>query len=121
MFQKQSSTPHILGGGTKPSRSKRLSCALPMRSERYFECSLQEVTLEADPETITPAKAESWRDSGFDRISMGVQSFVDTELKAAGRMHCGARTFTTQRGSFAMLRLPNNQFRFNRGIAVSDR
>jgi putative oxygen-independent coproporphyrinogen III oxidase len=46
-----------------------------------------EVTLEADPETITPEKARAWREAGFNRISLGVQSFDDRELKAAGRMH----------------------------------
>ena len=52
-----------------------------------FDSKLDEVTLEADPETITFAKAAAWREAGFDRISMGVQSFDDKELKAAGRMH----------------------------------
>jgi len=44
-------------------------------------------TLEADPETITPAKAAAWLAAGIDRISLGAQSFHDAELKAAGRMH----------------------------------
>jgi len=38
-------------------------------------------------ETIIPEKAATWRQAGFNRISMGVQSFQDNELKAAGRMH----------------------------------
>jgi oxygen-independent coproporphyrinogen III oxidase len=46
-----------------------------------------EVTLEADPETITHEKAEAWLRSGFNRISLGAQSFDDAELQAAGRMH----------------------------------
>jgi oxygen-independent coproporphyrinogen-3 oxidase len=46
-----------------------------------------EVTLEADPETVTLEKARAWREAGFNRISLGVQSFVDRELQAAGRMH----------------------------------
>jgi len=46
-----------------------------------------EVTLEADPETITLGKASAWRAAGFNRISLGVQSFNDGELRAAGRMH----------------------------------
>jgi oxygen-independent coproporphyrinogen-3 oxidase len=58
-----------------------------------FECEFEEVTLEADPETITPAKAAVWRRAGFNRISMGVQSFQDSELKAAGRMHRRADVF----------------------------
>jgi oxygen-independent coproporphyrinogen III oxidase len=46
-----------------------------------------EVSLEADPETITDEKAAAWRAAGFDRISLGAQSFDDRELQAAGRMH----------------------------------
>jgi oxygen-independent coproporphyrinogen III oxidase len=52
-----------------------------------FNTQFEEVTLEADPETISPEKAASWRQAGFSRISMGVQSFDDGELRAAGRMH----------------------------------
>jgi putative oxygen-independent coproporphyrinogen III oxidase len=52
-----------------------------------------EITLEADPETITREKASAWIDAGFNRVSLGVQSFNDVELKAAGRMHRRADTF----------------------------
>ena len=75
------------GGGTPslldPSGLRRILDAI----RATFDSQLEEVTLEADPETITSAKAAAWRDAGFDRISMGVQSLSDTELKAAGRMH----------------------------------
>jgi oxygen-independent coproporphyrinogen-3 oxidase len=46
-----------------------------------------EITLEADPETVTPEKASAWYAAGFNRISLGVQSFHDRELQATGRMH----------------------------------
>ena len=52
-----------------------------------------EITLEADPETITPEKAHSWRAAGFNRVSLGAQSFDDRELQAAGRMHRRADIF----------------------------
>jgi len=52
-----------------------------------------EITLEADPETITPEKAQAWIAAGFNRISLGVQSFNDRELQAAGRMHRRADIF----------------------------
>lgn len=75
------------GGGTPsllaPGDLARILEAVRSR----FVCELEEVTLEADPETITPEKAAAWRRAGLDRISMGVQSFHDNELKAAGRMH----------------------------------
>ena len=53
-----------------------------------------EITLEADPETITPEKARAWIAAGFNRVSLGVQSFSDPELKASGRMHRRADIFT---------------------------
>jgi len=46
-----------------------------------------EVTLEADPETITSEKAHAWIAAGFNRVSLGSQSFDNRELQAAGRMH----------------------------------
>jgi oxygen-independent coproporphyrinogen III oxidase len=75
------------GGGT-PSLLDPASLARILDALRAgFECKFEEVTLEADPETITSAKSAAWREAGFNRISMGVQSFQDNELKAAGRMH----------------------------------
>jgi oxygen-independent coproporphyrinogen-3 oxidase len=75
------------GGGT-PSLLEPGSLAKIIHAIRAaFPPQLEEVTLEADPETISPEKATAWREAGFNRISMGVQSFDDAELRAAGRMH----------------------------------
>lgn len=46
-----------------------------------------EATLEVAPGTITPEKARTWRDAGINRVSLGVQSFVDTEIRRTGRRH----------------------------------
>lgn len=76
-----------VGGGTpsllEPADLARILAAIRERSGAEWE----EATLEADPETITAEKASAWRSAGVNRISMGVQSFDDTELRAAGRMH----------------------------------
>lgn len=78
------------GGGT-PSLLEPGALARIIDSVRdVFSLSTQpEITLEADPETIDAAKASAWRAAGFNRISLGVQSFSDVELKPAGRMHSG--------------------------------
>ena len=47
----------------------------------------EEVTLEADPETVAGEKAAAWVRAGINRVSFGLQSFSDKELAAAGRMH----------------------------------
>ena len=52
-----------------------------------FVAELSEITLEADPETVTEEKAAAWVAAGINRVSFGVQSFCDEELQAAGRMH----------------------------------
>jgi oxygen-independent coproporphyrinogen-3 oxidase len=48
---------------------------------------IEEVTLEVDPETVEAGKAGAWVGAGIDRVSFGLQSFVDKELVVAGRMH----------------------------------
>jgi oxygen-independent coproporphyrinogen III oxidase len=76
-----------IGGGTPSLLDPSLLADLLAAIRGNFACRLQEVTLEADPETVTREKAETWFAAGIDRISFGTQSFVDEELKAAGRMH----------------------------------
>src|SRR5438445_3367993 len=76
-----------IGGGT-PSLldSAHLQNILDAIRET-FAGSLEEVTLEADPETVEAEKAAAWVRAGINRVSFGLQSFADKELIAAGRMH----------------------------------
>src|SRR5579872_2029415 len=76
-----------IGGGTPSLLDPRQLARLMDSIRGSFRCDLREVTLEADPETITAEKAAAWVAAGIRRISFGVQSFCDEELKAAGRMH----------------------------------
>jgi oxygen-independent coproporphyrinogen-3 oxidase len=46
-----------------------------------------EITLEANPESVTTATLEQFRASGVNRLSFGVQSFRDEELERLGRLH----------------------------------
>jgi oxygen-independent coproporphyrinogen III oxidase len=76
-----------VGGGT-PSLLDPAALAKILDTLRSsFRTGSLEVTLEADPETISPVKAAAWVSVGFNRISLGAQSFHDNELQAAGRMH----------------------------------
>jgi oxygen-independent coproporphyrinogen-3 oxidase len=79
------------GGGTpsllEPAALKQVLDALRAGVPFAGADAEVEVTLEADPETITLEKAHAWREAGFNRISLGVQSFDDRELQAAGRIH----------------------------------
>ncbi len=46
-----------------------------------------EATLEVAPGTITRENAQAWLDSGINRVSLGVQSFVTREIARTGRKH----------------------------------
>ena len=76
-----------VGGGTPSLLEPELLAAMLQSLRSNFGCFFKEVTLEADPETIDAEKAAHWAAAGFNRISFGTQSFIDEELKAAGRMH----------------------------------
>lgn len=76
-----------IGGGTPSLLEPALLGAMLDSIRETFACDFTEVTLEADPETIEREKAFAWVSAGINRISFGTQSFVDEELKAAGRMH----------------------------------
>ena len=46
-----------------------------------------EITIECNPGTLTMEKLETYRDAGINRISLGLQSANDKELKTIGRIH----------------------------------
>ncbi|MBP7572111.1 MAG: radical SAM family heme chaperone HemW [Acidobacteria bacterium] len=50
-----------------------------------------EITLEANPETVTRASLAAFREHGVNRISFGVQSFRDEELRRLDRAHSAGR------------------------------
>jgi oxygen-independent coproporphyrinogen III oxidase len=76
-----------IGGGTPSLLNPALLDGLLGTLKSSFTTAFEEVTLEADPETITVEKGRAWHAAGINRISFGSQSFVDAELIAAGRMH----------------------------------
>jgi len=75
------------GGGTPSLLDPMHLQSMLVAVLEAFPSKFREVTLEADPETVAPEKAEAWAAAGINRVSFGVQSFADAELKAAGRMH----------------------------------
>ena len=50
-----------------------------------------EITLEANPESVTPDRARAWLGAGVNRLSLGVQSFHDEVLPRRGRLYDAAR------------------------------
>src|SRR5262245_61719515 len=80
------------GGGT-PSLLEPVEVeAIISACRRAFSVSGDaEITLEANPETVTPERLEGFRAAGVNRLSFGVQSFRDEELQRLTRLHSAAR------------------------------
>jgi oxygen-independent coproporphyrinogen-3 oxidase len=76
------------GGGT-PSRlgATGVTRLIDTLSEHVSLAPGCEVTLEANPEDITPASVASWQNDGVTRLSIGVQSFDDAVLRWMHRVH----------------------------------
>lgn len=87
-----------LGGGT-PSRASLENLTLIVAAVRaHFAIDAgAEITMEANPEDVTAATVEAWRELGVNRISLGVQAFDDAELTAIGRIHDRAQALDAVR------------------------
>ena len=81
----------FFGGGT-PSKLEpdQLERILVAAAQSFGLAAGAEITLEANPGTADFAKFKGFRDAGFNRLSIGVQSFADESLKTLGRVHSAA-------------------------------
>ena len=75
------------GGGTPSLFSPVQLGEVLERIIRAFNVSPVEVSLEVNPNDITPEYAAGLRKAGFNRVSMGIQSFVDEHLQWMNRRH----------------------------------
>lgn len=81
------------GGGTPSLLGERRIAAL-MDAVRSILCVEpgSEITLELNPCTAAPGLMSGLSAAGINRLSIGAQSGIDSELKALGRRHCCAQT-----------------------------
>ncbi len=105
-FSNTALTSIFLGGGTPslldPDHIDRLFQSL----QKSFEWKPDiEVTLEANPESVTEDRVRSWLSAGINRISMGLQVYDDETLKKIDRIH------TVQRFEEAYALLRTNGFK----------
>src|SRR2546426_1804730 len=84
-----------LGGGTPsllpPGAIETLLHELTQKFRIPHSAFRIEVTLEANPEDVTPESARAWRAAGVNRVSLGAQSFDDDVLKWMHRPHDAAQ------------------------------
>lgn len=86
------------GGGTPSLMNPTNIKAILKKIRRHFNVSENpEITLEANPATITSQKAKELSKLPVNRISLGFQSCDDEILKYLGRPHCSEDSFQTYR------------------------
>ena len=73
-------TPSLLSGDSVEQILRNVRMLLPLAIGA-------EITLEANPGTVEAARFAAYRETGVNRLSMGIQSFNDAHLQALGRIH----------------------------------
>lgn len=88
LSQFESVTSVFLGGGT-PSvlDGNQIQLILGTLKECFCVNENAEITIEANPGTVTKEKLEAYKNAGVNRISFGLQSTNNEELKMLGRIH----------------------------------
>ena len=77
-----------IGGGTPTAMEDRLLVRILEKAGSVFSFTDgPEVTVEANPGTVSKGRLESLRQAGANRINIGVQSFRDDHLRFLGRIH----------------------------------
>lgn len=77
-----------IGGGTPSALDERQITSVFESLENAFDLScVKEFSIECNPESITDEKLAVYKQHGVRRVSIGVQSLSDDNLKAIGRLH----------------------------------
>ena len=99
----------FMGGGTPSLLSCEEIREIFSTLEECFQIEKDaEITIEANPGTVTEDKIKAWKEVGINRVSIGLQSANDEELKLLGRVH----TFQQFNETYTMLR-ENGFFNIN--------
>ncbi len=88
VFPEQPLETIFFGGGTPSLVQPSSIDGILNEAVKLFPSSdAMEVSLEANPESISPEKARGYKATGINRISMGIQSLDDHLLRSIGRPH----------------------------------
>lgn len=81
-------TTIYIGGGTPSCMSEgQIGNIMSAIKGNYNLSSNVEISIEANPNSVTIEKAREWRESGINRVSVGLQSANDSLLKSINRAH----------------------------------
>ena len=93
-FKNKKLTSIFFGGGTPSLMQPRLIEQILLFINKVFHFDKNiEITLESNPTNLELNKISSFKSAGINRISLGVQSLNDNDLKFLGRLHNIAETF----------------------------
>lgn len=81
-------TIYIGGGMPSLIDAKYIEEILHIFEKRNLLKEVKEVTIEVNPGTVTEEKLRNYKNSGVNRLSIGLQSTEDKILKQIGRIHC---------------------------------
>ncbi len=77
-----------LGGGTPSLLQEEGLILLVEKIKKTFSLKEStEITIEANPDDTSDAKVKEWAEAGINRLSLGIQSFFDEDLKWMNRAH----------------------------------
>ena len=99
-YARQAANPRVatifFGGGTPTTLAFADLARLLEACHKYFEVDpAAEITCEANPATIPQSDLRQLRDAGFNRLSVGVQSFDPDELQRLERVHTVDEVYLT--------------------------
>ena len=78
----------FIGGGTPTCLPARCLIKIGTAIRESFDCTaLTEFSTEANPGTVTTEHIKAWQQMGINRVSLGLQSAQNRELKMLGRIH----------------------------------
>ncbi len=82
------------GGGTPSLLSfKEIVSIISTIKSNYKVSNDAEITLEANPDDINIGKLAEWKNAGINRLSIGIQSFIERDLKWMNRAHNATQAF----------------------------
>jgi len=88
LFYQRSFQTLYIGGGTPSSLSlEQVNAVFDLVRNNFTFTLSPEITIEANPNSVTQEKLRLWKDRGVNRLSLGIQSFSDAILKQLGRVH----------------------------------
>ncbi len=88
-YLKNSMVETIYFGGGTPSllNHTEIKCLLSDVHQLFTVSDNPEITLEANPDDLTPSKLQEWKRGGINRLSIGIQSFCQADLEFMNRAH----------------------------------